>query len=82
MLPALLAEVGEIDLFFHDSLHTYANMSWEFEVAWPALRDGGLLVSDDVFWSSAFRRFARAVGAHGRITRGVGFLRKPIGVPR
>jgi predicted O-methyltransferase YrrM len=77
LLAPWLAELGRIDLFFHDSLHTGANMWSEYAAAWPALRSGGLLLSDDVFWSSAFWRFARAAGVRGRILRGMGFLRKP-----
>ena len=34
-------------LFLHDSEHTYANMSFEFGVAWPKLARGGYLLSDD-----------------------------------
>jgi len=82
VLAPWLAELAPIDLFFHDSQHTYANMSWEYGTAWPALAEGGLLLSDDVFWSSAFRRFSRTVGARGRIVRGVGFLRKGARLPR
>jgi predicted O-methyltransferase YrrM len=76
VLAPWLATLGPIDLFFHDSLHTDAHMTWEFETAWRSLRPGGLLVSDDVFWSAAFRRFSRATGGGGRILRGMGFLRK------
>lgn len=54
MLPELLSEVGEIDLFVHDSLHTYRNMRFEFEAAWPSLRPGGILISDDVDGNAAF----------------------------
>src|SRR5262249_34042922 len=56
LLEPWLAELETIDLFFHDSEHTDANMTWEYGAAWPRLAPGGLLVSDDVFWSPAFRR--------------------------
>lgn len=77
VLGPWLAELGTIDLFFHDSLHSFENMTWEYAAAWPALSQGGLLLSDDVFWSRAFRRFAREVGGGERVFRGMGFLRKP-----
>ncbi len=51
------------DLFFHDSDHSRAHMLWEFGVAWSRLRDGGLLLSDDVPDNDAFLSFAREVGA-------------------
>ena len=34
-----------IDMFLHDSSHSYRHMLWEFRQFWPRLRNGGLLVS-------------------------------------
>ncbi len=51
---------GPIDMFFHDSDHTRENMRWEFETAWPALKPGGLLYSDDVNLNDSFDAFARS----------------------
>jgi predicted O-methyltransferase YrrM len=48
ILPGLLKRVGEIDLFVHDSLHTYSNMLWEFNTATPFLRKGSIIISDDI----------------------------------
>lgn len=77
ILPGLLTQLGNIDIFIHDSLHTYDHMTWEFETAYPRLRSGGLLFSDDALWNNSFYDFARKVGApEARILRGVGFLRK------
>jgi hypothetical protein len=76
VLGPWLAELGTIGLFFHDSLHSFENMTWEYSSAWPVLSPGGLLLSDDVFWSRAFARFARAAGGGERVFRGMGFLRK------
>lgn len=47
-LPALLERCGGIDMFYHDSLHTFEHMTWEFETAFPYLSSEGLLSSDDV----------------------------------
>ena len=58
-LPPLLARLGEIDLFVHDSEHSYECMDFEFRSAWPALRDGGALVADDWNWNDAFAELAR-----------------------
>lgn len=77
LLPSLLAKLGNIGIFIHDSLHTYEHMTWEFEIAYPHLVAGGLLFSDDALWNSAFYDFARNAGApEARILRGVGFLMK------
>ncbi len=45
-LEAVIEQVGEIDLFYHDSWHTYKNMMFEYRTAWSALRLGGLLMSE------------------------------------
>ena len=55
-LPALLSELGEIDLFVHDSLHSERNVRFELDRAWAVLRPGGASVVDDIdvnrgFWS-------------------------------
>jgi predicted O-methyltransferase YrrM len=67
-LAPLLATLPELDLFFHDSDHSYANMRAEFELAWGRLRPGGLLLSDDIGWNSAFDDFCAARA--GRVYRG------------
>jgi predicted O-methyltransferase YrrM len=77
ILPSSLLRLGTIDMFVHDSLNTYEHMLWEFETAYPALRCGGLLLSDDALWNSAFDDFARKKQEQdARILRGVGILRK------
>jgi len=78
VLPALLAEVGEIDLFFHDSLHTREHMRFEFETVWPALARGGVLASDDVFQRKhdALPAFARSAGRSFTTFGNLGFVRK------
>ncbi len=57
-LPALLEELGEIDLFVHDSSHTARNLRFELEGAWGALRKGAV-VADDIERNSAFGKFTR-----------------------
>jgi hypothetical protein len=59
-LPGLLAQLGEIDMFVHDSLHTSRNMSFEMHQAWRKLRAGGLMLVDDVY-NKAFRDFVNEV---------------------
>lgn len=77
LLPSLLTKLRTIDLFIHDSLHTYDHMLWEYRTAFPYLRPGGLLFSDDAAWNSAFSEFCREVHArHAAILRGVGFFQK------
>lgn len=61
-LPRVLEEVGTIDIFLHDADHTYGSQLEEYRAAWPALRPGGVLLSDDV-GNRAFLDFAREVAA-------------------
>lgn len=60
-LPALLKDIKEISIFFHDSLHTYQHMKFEFELAWPYISDGGFLLSHDIMWNKAFLEFSRKI---------------------
>ena len=78
LLPTLLTSIGPIDIFHHDSMHTYEHMKFEFETAWPHLRDGGLLLSDDVNWSRAFEDFCRTLELDYRIHRGIGIAAKRV----
>jgi hypothetical protein len=56
-LPGLLGELGEIDLFVHDSMHTTRNVRFELEQSWPALRPGGIVLVDDVEMNVGFHHF-------------------------
>lgn len=64
ILPALLDELGTIDLFIHDSEHSYENMMFEYRTAYTHLRLNGLLISDDTTWNKAFEEFVAEVGAN------------------
>lgn len=55
-LPILFKKLGNIDIFLHDSLHTDKNMLWEYETAWPFIKEEGLLLSHDI--SRAFLKFS------------------------
>jgi predicted O-methyltransferase YrrM len=61
LLPPVLREIEPIDLFIHDSLHTKRNMQMEFDLAWKALRPGGVLIADDVQDNRAFECLSRTV---------------------
>ncbi len=59
LLPGVLKTLGSIDIFIHDSLHSYEHMMFEFHTAWPHLRRNGILLSDDIDWNDAFGVFSR-----------------------
>lgn len=60
-LVPLLQRLGTIDVFYHDSDHTYEHMMWEYTSAWPHLSSGGVLISDDIANNTAFWDFATAL---------------------
>ena len=64
-LAPLLKEAGQIDVFLHDSEHSYRNMTWEYQTAWKHLRVGGLLLSHNIDDNSAFPDFCQERGAPG-----------------
>jgi predicted O-methyltransferase YrrM len=59
VLPELLAKLGSIDVFLHDSLHTYEHMMFEFKTAWKYLKQPKIIISDDVNANNAFYDFAK-----------------------
>ena len=61
LLPGLLEEIKEVDIFLHDSEHSHENMYWEYKTAWEYIRKGGLLLSHDISQNAAFRDFAKHV---------------------
>ena len=62
LLEPLLSDLGQIDCFFHDSLHTYEHMRWEFRTAYKYLQPGGLFLSHDVGANDAFFDFMNDKG--------------------
>lgn len=57
-LEDTLTSLNSIDIFFHDSLHTYKNMQFEFKTAWPFINNNGFLLSDDIIGNNAFHNFS------------------------
>ncbi len=60
-MPKLLDELGGLDLFLHDSEHTYETMTGEMSLVWEALSEGGLLICDNIDSNAAFEDFCRNV---------------------
>lgn len=58
LLPPLVDRLDTIDLFFHDSDHTYDHMIFEFEQAMRKLSPGGAIIADDVSWNASLWDFA------------------------
>lgn len=56
-INAAVQSLGGLDMFLHDSDHTYETMMDEFEMAWPHLEDGGILVADNISCNPSFFDF-------------------------
>jgi Methyltransferase domain len=83
-LPGLLSELGEVDLFVHDSSHTERNVRLELQRVWSVLRPGGAVVADDIDRSAGFADFVQsAPEGEALVARAddgralIGFARKP-----
>ena len=63
LLPDLLEHHAPLDVFLHDSDHSYSHMMLEMSLAWSYLRPGGWLLCDNVEANASFFDFARGVGA-------------------
>lgn len=61
-LPELVAKLGSIDVFVHDSLHTGRNVRFELEEVWHAIPPGGVVIVDDVNENLAFEAFVKSKG--------------------
>ena len=48
LLLPLLKKLEKIDIFFHDSLHTYDHMFFEYTTSWDFIKKNGVLISDDI----------------------------------
>jgi hypothetical protein len=66
-LPRLLAELGEIDMFIHDSRHSQRNLLFELKHAWDALKPAGVLVADDVDLNCGFHSFRASRGGQASL---------------
>ena len=75
MVP-LLKKLDEIDIFLHDSEHSYQNMLWEFQTAWTYLKAGGLLLSHNIDTNDTFSDFRKGHGVVGYSLGNMGGLVK------
>ncbi len=60
-LNPLLSQLGLIDIFIHDSDHSYENMISEFRRVWPHLKKGGIFMAHDVGRNDALFDFLKEI---------------------
>ncbi len=56
-------ELDSIDIFCHDSEHTYDTMWAELFFAWERITPGGIIICDNIEANSSFQDFCRRVNA-------------------
>jgi predicted O-methyltransferase YrrM len=81
LLPRLLETLDRVDLFLHDSDHSYEAMLFEFEQAYPKLAPRGLLLSDDTHLHAAWDDFCAMHGLRPARVGHLGVTRKPRNAP-
>ncbi|QGA68063.1 class I SAM-dependent methyltransferase [Sulfolobus sp. E11-6] len=62
ILPDLLKRLGKVDIFLHDSEHTFENVTFELNIVWDYLRNGGVLLIDNLDFTKAPYYFAKQKG--------------------
>lgn len=73
-LDKIFKQTGHVDLFLHDSDHSFRCQQWEYSWAWDHVRSGGIIASDDTEWSDttpdkphgAWLQFLAAHGLTGK----------------
>lgn len=58
-LKPLVESLGEIDIFFHDSDHSYQHMIFEFSTVFPYLNSKKIILSDDINLNSSIDDFSK-----------------------
>jgi predicted O-methyltransferase YrrM len=64
LLRRTLPLLGSVDLFIHDSLHSFSNMRAEFRMVTPALAPRAVVMADDIEGNGAFTEWV----AHSKPT--------------
>jgi hypothetical protein len=77
-LPLLLESLEKIDLFFHDSDHSFEHMMFEFNTVFPYLKSDKIILSDDVNLNSSFTDFSKKNHLKFELFFGFGILKNHI----
>jgi hypothetical protein len=67
-LPPLVADLGHVETFVHDSLHTARNTVFELDEAASVMSPGGVMIVDDIKMHDGFTTFARRHPGYQTIT--------------
>jgi predicted O-methyltransferase YrrM len=73
LLPSILQKLGSIDMFYHDSNHTYEHMTFEFKTALTYIKKGGVICSDDINMNNAWVDFNKLLTNHHEVDNKFGY---------
>ncbi len=76
LVPTLLKECGPIDMFYHDSDHSYEHMKFEFTNAFQYVKNNGIIGSDDINMNKAWMDFSPSLRDHFEIDNLFGYGHK------
>ena len=75
--PRLMKSLAQVDMFIHDSDHTYEQMKFELELGYTWVRPAGLVLCDDANFNVAFAECVETFQpAEARVIRNVGIMKK------
>ena len=75
-LPELLKSLKTVDIFFHDSDHSYKHMMFEFDTVWNYLTDQKIILSDDINKNSSFDEIVKKYNMNSEKFFGFGICHK------
>lgn len=67
LLPEALAKRKQVDLFVHDSDHSYSHIMFEMGLVWAYLSHKGYAIVDNIEQNNAFEDFVKGVGARSYV---------------
>ncbi len=77
-LPKLLESLKEIDVFYHDSDHSYDHMVFELNHAFSFIKNDGVIIADDIQLNFSFDEFVKKNNLSSAKFYGFGIARRGI----
>ena len=79
-LLEVFQNIDDAEIFIHDSLHSYKNMTFEFNCAINRISNNGIIISDDILDNDAFYDFTKEKKIRSSVVKvedkGLGFIQK------
>lgn len=73
LLPEILEKLGTIDMFYHDSNHSYEHMLFELNLARQYVQEESIICCDDINLNNAWRDFSNLLKDHYEVDNRFGY---------